>query len=336
MIMRLVINSNSIQILWIVFITLLSSCNSETGIHESDIKYYPYEYSEKPDITSPYVTEDKTELLLCKTSNSKFTILPVTVENGKPFNYKGKIRGKGNQLFVNEKDFPSLAKTGLHSTEELHNTISITERSIAEITMSGRPERLSGSGFMAADEDIVSVLLGDNELVKKMDLKHSDLAKTIFHLWNILQEKEVIEIESGISSIGIDTIFYNNRVIKYKVPSCRGWQYSLFNDSILGECHLEVQVDLNKSERDYILENYTHLSVDELTDFVERLTHIHTGEMVAYYIQMYGFYEGHTGFRADPVSLAYIFGLKSLQEIDQDFNGELYKVLTSHHVTIFE
>ena len=81
---------------------------------------------------------------------------------------------------------------------------------------------------------------------------------------------------------------------------------------------------------------YNHLSIDELTDLVERLTHIHTGEMVAYYIQMYGFYEGHTGFRADPVCLAYIFGLKSLQELDQDFGGELYKVLTSHHVTIFE
>jgi hypothetical protein len=44
----------------------------------------------------------------------------------------------------------------------------------------------------------------------------------------------------------------------------------------------------------------------------------------------YGFYEGHTAYRADPVVIACIFGLKSVEEIENAFPGMLYEVLTSH------
>jgi hypothetical protein len=267
--------------------------------------------------------------------SGKFTIIPVTAEKGKPFNYYEKVRGKGNQLYIDKKDFPTLAKTGLHSDEELLNIISITGRSVAEVTMRGRPDRMSGAGFIAADEDIISVLLGDNTLVKKMELKHSDLATTIFHLWNIIQHSEV-HIGKGNESIKIDTIFYNNKCIKFNVPSCRGWQDSIFEDSIMGECHLEAQVELTDEEKKYISEKYKDLSKEGISDLISKLTTLHTGEMVAYYIQMYGFYEGHTDYRADPISLAFIFGLKSLQELNEAFDGKLYEILTSHHLTIFE
>jgi hypothetical protein len=44
----------------------------------------------------------------------------------------------------------------------------------------------------------------------------------------------------------------------------------------------------------------------------------------------YGFYEGHTDYRADPVAISFIFGLRSLQEIEVAFKGNLNKVLTEH------
>jgi hypothetical protein len=45
----------------------------------------------------------------------------------------------------------------------------------------------------------------------------------------------------------------------------------------------------------------------------------------------YGFYEGHTSYRADPVAIAFVFRLKSLEEIDAVYDGKLYIVLTEHH-----
>ena len=53
--------------------------------------------------------------------------------------------------------------------------------------------------------------------------------------------------------------------------------------------------------------------------------------MVPYYIMRYGFYEGHTSYRADPIAISIILNLKSLEEIDNVFDGELDKVLTTHY-----
>ena len=49
-----------------------------------------------------------------------------------------------------------------------------------------------------------------------------------------------------------------------------------------------------------------------------------------YYIQRYGFYEGHTDYRADPLAIAFILGLKSLPEIEQAFPGRLRDALARH------
>ena len=334
--MRLFVKLKLIQILGIAIVIILFFCDfKKTGIQKSGIQLYPFEYSEKPEIKSPYITKDTKELLLCKTNNSKYTIIPVTVEKGKPFNYRGKVRGKGNQLYIDSIDFPTLAKTGLHSESDLQNIKSITGRSIAEITMRGRPMRMSGAGFMAEDEDIVSVLSGDNILVKKMNLTHPELAKTIFHYWNIIQISEEISIGQGVNVPSIDTIFYNNRIIKYIIPSCRGWQDSVFEDSIMGECHLEMKIQLSEKEKDFIETHFNHLTNEQKEDLVKKLTHMHTGEMVAYYIQRYGFYEGHTDYRANPIVLAFIFGLKSLEELYETFDGKVYENIINHHVSKF-
>ncbi|MCK4835997.1 MAG: hypothetical protein KAT17_05135, partial [Candidatus Aminicenantes bacterium] len=62
------------------------------------------------------------------------------------------------------------------------------------------------------------------------------------------------------------------------------------------------------------------------------LCSIHFSEMAPYYIMRYGFYEGHTDYRADPIAIAFIFGLKSLKEIDNIFQGKLYTTLSNHFV----
>ena len=52
-------------------------------------------------------------------------------------------------------------------------------------------------------------------------------------------------------------------------------------------------------------------------ELTRRLLDIHTGEMVPFFIQRYGFYEGHTVCRADPLAIASVFGLRSIEEIDR-------------------
>ena len=113
----------------LVFVPFFSFAQSSIKIDNKEIKLFPFEYDENPDIKSP-LEFDGREYILAKTSISKFTVIDVTVENGKPYNYRGKVRGKGNQLYVNSIDFPTLAKTGLHSETELQNIKSITGRSI--------------------------------------------------------------------------------------------------------------------------------------------------------------------------------------------------------------
>ena len=44
----------------------------------------------------------------------------------------------------------------------------------------------------------------------------------------------------------------------------------------------------------------------------------------------YGFFEGHTEWRTDPVALAFIFGLRTVGELEAAFPGRLLEVLTDH------
>ena len=70
----------------------------------------------------------------------------------------------------------------------------------------------------------------------------------------------------------------------------------------------------------------------QTVELQERLSRFHFSEMAPYYIMRYGFYEGHTDYRADPIAIAYIFGLRSLEEIENAFPGRVYATLTDHFV----
>jgi len=293
---------------------------------KEELKLYPNTYDRFLDLPSPYTLEDGTEIVVAFTQDEKYVLIPVTVENGKPLNYRNnQWYGKGRQLEVDDSDFPTLARTGLHSEIELDQIKTITGRSIAEITKIGRPERYSNAGFMSHDEDIISVLKGDNRLVTQLGSTHRQMAEPLFHVFNIIL---TVKKDSGRGNIG--GVLYNQRKIYLKFRGSKGWQESIFNDEILGYWQIEMWRELEKDEKAFLSREYSNLGDEEMAQLIKKLPYIHTGEMVPYYIMRYGFYEGHTSYRADPIAIAFIFGLRSLDEIESAFKGKLYETLTNH------
>ncbi len=293
---------------------------------KEELQLFPNTYERFPELPSPYTLKDGTEIVVAFTQDEKWVLIPVTIENGKPLNYiDNQWYGKGRQLEVDASDFPTLARTGLHSEIELKKTKTITGRSIAEITKIGRPERYSGAGFMSHDEDIISVLRGDNRLVAQLGTIHPQMAKPLFHVFNI-----ILTVKKDSERGNIGGVLYNKRKIYLKFWGAKGWQESIFNDEILGYWQIEMWRDLDKKEKAFLSREYSNLTDGEKAQLIKMLSFIHTGEMVPYYIMRYGFYEGHTSYRADPIAIASIFGLRRLDEIESAFKGKLYETLTNH------
>jgi HEAT repeat protein len=290
---------------------------------------YPATLDTKPDIPSPHTTLDSIEVVTAFTKDGKYALIPVTVENGKPLNYKQNQWGKGRQLQIDAGDFPVLARTGLHLEAELNRTKMITGRSIVEIAELGRPGRSSGAGFMSDDEDIISVLKGDNHLVEQLGLRHPRMAGPLFRIWNmILKDVELRRL--GRFWEPFEYILYKGKKVCVKAEGTKGWQESLFEDEILGKFQIEIWREPDQNEKAFLREKYPDLTNDQMAAMLKKLSHIYSGEMVPYYIMRYGFYEGHTDYRADPVAIAWIFGLRSLEQIEATFPGRLEEVLTRH------
>jgi hypothetical protein len=322
-----------VLIIAISFMVLMASPGTQTKQQtqaKEALKFFPHTYDQRPELPSPYTMKDGTEIVVGITKGNKFTLIPVTVKKGESLGYREKDWDKIRILEVDAEDFPTLAATGLHSEVELNYTRQITGRSVAEITDSGRPEGSSGWGFMGKEEDIISVLKGDNRLVKRLGLTHPQLARPLFHVWNIARWIGYKSRGVGRSVGGIDYFLYNKRKVRLLNAGGRGWQYSIFNDEIWGMYHLEFSIELDEDEKAFLGERYSNLSDEKMTGFQETLSHIHTGEMVPFYIMRYGFYEGHTGYRADPIAVSFIFGLRSLEEIEKAFEGKMLKALTEH------
>jgi hypothetical protein len=303
----------------LAFVFLQEGRPQEVFQEEESLKLYPHTYDRMPKNPSPFVMKDGTEIVVAYTKDKKYTCLPVTVENGEPLNYVrgGEKMGKGNQLKIDAEDFPTLAETGLHSEIELDQTKTITGRSVGVITEIGRPDRSSGSGFMSHDEDLISVLKGDNRLVRKMGLTHPQTAKALFHVWNLVY----------LPYQEVEYLVYNGKKIFFQIEGGRGWQESIFDDEILGQHRLKIWRELEDVEKEYLTQRYSHLKGEQLEELIGNLSIIATGEMPFYYIMRYGFYEGHTDFRTDPIAVAFIFGLRSLEDIHDALGGDLYKAL---------
>jgi len=316
-----------VLILWCFLLITPSLYSQETNekeisVNQKTYNLYPQTLDRLPDIPSPFITEDGTEIVVAFTKYKKYVLIPVTLAN---------TPRKGKQLEIDSEDFPALDRTGLHSEIELDQTKTITKRSISEITEIGRPERSSTAGFMSKDEDIISVLKGDNRLVKKLGLFHPQLAKPLFHVWNmILKDLELDRWPPHKPWDNFEYILYNNKRVLLKAYGTKGGQGSIFQDEIEGAVDIYISRELNQKEKDFLNKKYAHLDDQQMEELVEKLSHIHTGEMEPYYVMRYGFYEGHTDYRVDPIAISFVFGLKSLKEIEDAFKGKLDKVLTEH------
>jgi len=306
--------------------TLQPVSAAQTGsstISRGDTTYrlYPATFKERPDIPSPYRAEDGLEVVTVCTEQKDYAIIPVTITPGIT------VRPWEAPLEIDREDFPALAKTGRHSETELDLTRSITGRSLAEITELGRPGRLSSSGFMAEDEDILSVMKGDNRLVTKLGLTHAELARPLRHVCNLIRE---LYRETG--ALHTNVVFYGGKTLSLEVGFSRGGQKSIFKDGLDGAWTIKIRRALDEKEQTFLNQAHAHLDPAQRDTLVTRLTEMLTGEMQPFYIYRYGFYEGHTAWRTDPIAVAFMFGLKPLEEIEAAFAGQLHAVLTRHFV----
>ncbi len=279
---------------------------------------------DKPDLDSPFGSQENEDYVIAITKEKTFAIIPVTLSNDK---------GICKQLIVDTLDFPDLAKYGIHSEARLDQIKTITGWSLDTISNLGQPYGLSHSGFMAADEDILSVIRSDNQIVKKMGLIHSDLAKPLFHVLNMVDMDLSLDRWNMARHRwdNITAFYYKGNIVNVEAYDTKGGQQSIFNDGIEGAFHIKLWHEFSNEEIEYLKQHYGHLNEEEMEEFKARLGFLNIGEMQPQYIMRYGFYEGHTFWRACPVGISYVFGFKSLEELDVLFEGDLFKIITSHY-----
>ncbi|MDX1286181.1 MAG: hypothetical protein R3182_14260, partial [Draconibacterium sp.] len=108
------------------------------------------------------------------------------------------------------------------------------------------------------------------------------------------------------------------------------WQESIFNDEILGTGHIEIWRELTQKELQFLKKKYAQLSPNQFEKLKKKLSHFHTSEMVFFYINRYGFYEGHNEYRPDPVTVALIFGLTTIEKAHRTCGGNLLDYFNNH------
>ena len=87
---------------------------------------------------------------------------------------------------------------------------------------------------------------------------------------------------------------------------------------------------MTENEINFLKTKYSFLEEEQLNELIDKLSILNISEMLPYYIMKHGFYEGHSGYRADPIAISYIFGYKSLSELEDIYPGKLYRILTDH------
>jgi hypothetical protein len=304
----------------LVFALNLTLC-AQNSLFNYDL--YPKVNDTRPRLSSPYTTSDGQEYVTAVTVENRFAIIPVTLSDSRMI---------APQLQSDIHDFPYFAEHGLHSEQELRKTDHITGRSVAEITRLAKPGQLSSAGFLAEDEDIISVIMADNEIVRRLGSTHPQLAKPLFHVLNMME----FDLKIGRWNMArhrwhnIIGFYYNERYVQVTAEDTKGGQKSIFDDGIEGGFHIFISSEMTDEEYQFIEKSYQHISSIQRDTLRLLLSSFHTGEIQPQYIMRYGFYEGHTYWRTDPLAIAYIFGLMSLSEIEARFPGQLYDMLTTH------
>jgi choloylglycine hydrolase len=282
---------------------------------------YPEVSAACPELPSPLTTPEGHELVVVRLHDGTYGIVDVSLAD------------RERQLHVDAADFPALARTGLHDPEALARTRSITGRPVEEITALARPGGLSQDGFLAADEDILSVLGGDDVLVRAMGLTHPELARPLFHVWNLIQADLDLDRWSMREHRwgNVAAMKYNGRWVLLDAYDTKGGQRSPFDDGLDGGFWIVIRRPLDAKEEAFLHEHYAHLDPGRWDPLHGTLTRLYTGEMEPYYVMWYGFYEGHTAWRVDPVGIASVFGLRSLEQLEAAFPRRLEAVVREHH-----
>jgi len=308
-----------------LFSMLFAEMQMLTSAQLSKYNIYPALNDNKPKLPSPFINEHGEEFVIAFTQYGKFAIIPVSLSNERDF---------GPQLYIDTLDFPLLARYGLHDNKLLSSITHITGWDLDTINTLGRPGNLSQDGFLAEDEDIRSVLIRDNSIVSAMGLTHPQLAKPLFHLLNMMEW----DIRLGRWNRAkhhwdhIKYFYYHGKEIYVNAEDTKGGQKSIFNDGIEGALFIQLRRKAEPQELAVLARNYHELPSEDYEELKEKLFCLNTGEMEPQYIMRYGFYEGHTYWRTDPIAIALIFGLKDLTEVETIFNYELYNIMTGHAV----
>ncbi len=155
-----------------------------------------------------------------------------------------------------------------------------------------------------------------------------------FYIWNMmnvdldLNRWNMAEHRWG----NVTAVLTHGRRVKLDAGDTKGGQLSIFADGIEGSFWIEIAGDLTELERAFLKKRYGRLDPRQMDALVRALTCIRTGEIQPHYITWYGFYEGRTPWRTDPIALALTFGLRTLEEIEAAFPGRLDEVMMARHV----
>ncbi|RPH90234.1 MAG: hypothetical protein EHM72_19375, partial [Calditrichaeota bacterium] len=290
-----------------VFWVILGASSGAESLQWKNKSYdlYPAVYDHLPELPSPLATGDGKEFVIALTNKNQYAIYPVHWQ---------KDEQQKQQTVSDTADFPTLARTGNHSKAELRYIKTITGRPLDEITRLARPGQLSTSGFLGANEDIMSILKADNYIVRKLGISHFELAKPLFHVLNMMD----IDLDLNHWNMAhhawehvVGLYSHGNRV-RVEAHDTKGGQQSIFNDGIEGAFWIIIERKLDQREERYLRKKYSSLTQEQFITLQKKLSSVMTSEMEPQYIMRYGFYEGHTDWRTDPIALTFIFGLKSV------------------------
>jgi hypothetical protein len=312
----------------IVIKILIIACLAYSDSNQTDkdfYKIYPQTNSTRPDVPSPFANDSGVEFVVAVTKDAAYAVIDVSLSNE---------RDIGPQLVIDTLDFPYLVKNGIHSDHELDQTATITGRSLDEITKLGRPLGLSQAGFLAQDENVLAVIKGDNQLVKDLNLTHPQLAKPLFHVLNMMEQDLNLNRWNMARHRweNIKYFYYNTQKVFVEAKDTKGGQKSIFDDQIEGAFYIKLWREFSDEELQFLASEYAHLSNTQMDTLKTLLSVMHTGEMEPQYIMRYGFYEGHTFWRTDPLAISFVFGIRDIREINMACDGRLYQILTTHYI----
>ncbi len=175
------------------------------------------------------------------------------------------------------------AKTGFvgggkNPTELIVKLTEINGRSIAQLEADMRPKKLSGAGFLGADEKLLDILAADNRyVVDELGLSHQELARHL-HALAAIGDWQNLHDKAG------DEFVYHGKRFKVLVEHAKWSVKSPFADGTKSGANATVtNVETGKKMR--------------------------YGLLVPYMMERYGFYEGKgTSYRLEPRRVVEVLG----------------------------